>query len=108
MPNSAHSSWNLSSSGALFWVSTAGLYLGTGGGAIKDRSLRRFGRLDGGRRGRCRGGGEIGSLGQAGPESRRQIRLDVVGHIPDQRKCGARLDDSRNRLGPKISKKQVG
>src|SRR3954471_10207277 len=104
MPNSAHSSWNLSSSGERWEVGTAGLYLGTTGCAIKDKSLRRFGHLDGGQLDRA--GVEIGLLGESGAESRWQVRLDEVGHLADHGKRRAAFDDRRDRLGPEIGVQQ--
>src|SRR6476659_82309 len=104
MPNSAHSSWNLSSSGERWGMGTAGLYLGTTGNAIKDKSLRRFGHLDCGQLDAA--GVQIGLLGEPGAEARRQVRLDELGHFPDHREGGAALDDRRDRLGPEVGVEQ--
>src|SRR3990170_2803869 len=104
MPNSAHSSWNLSSSGERWEMGTAGLYLGTTGRAIKDRSLRRFGHFDCGQLDRA--GVGIGLLGEPGAEARWQVRLDELGHFPDHREGGAAFHHRRDRLWPEIGIEQ--
>src|SRR3954471_6249394 len=88
MPKSAHSSWNLSSSWERLGVSTAGLYLGTASDAIKDKSLRRFGRF----RQRDHSRIDCGLLCETRAETRWQMRFDRLGHVADQGKSGAALD----------------
>ncbi len=106
-----------------------GVICGTRRPVIKDISLRRFlsagsrcslcagrgricrhGRIlrPGGRRRAGQGGQRVaaGTPLQAGPEARRQVGLDEIGHLLDRREGGAGFDRRRQLLGAEIAVEQ--